>query len=156
MLKYELAKDIKPSPAEKKLALKLIEYGVFFEQEIMFDKCINPITGKRLRFDFYIPDKRILIEYDGVGWHDDADIKYRDKIKESFAKSNGLTLYRITGLKNIKHLLEERIGLKLSDVRPKKLISEFNILRDMRNGVGKRNKIQPKKKRNVGNKFKRK
>lgn len=154
MIKYEVAKGFIPSPAEKKLANKLIEYGCIFEQEVMFDGCIHPLTGNKLRFDFYIPSKGILIEYDGIGYHEDAEAKYKDKIKTAFAKSVGLTLYRVTGTYNFKHLLEERIGVKLSDVKPSKLYSEFNRLRDLENRK-KYYKGKTKAKRNIGNKCKR-
>lgn len=133
MLKYDTVKGIEPSKPEKILGNKLSEYGQIYEREVVFEKCINPITGKGLRFDFYIPGLKVLIEYDGLGYHDDPETKYRDKLKNAFAKANGLTLYRITGTRNIKHLLEDRMGLKLADVKPKKLISEFNRLRDLEN-----------------------
>jgi len=37
----------------------------YIESQKKFSDCINPDTGHQLRFDFYLPEENILIEYDG-------------------------------------------------------------------------------------------
>ena len=157
-LKYRsnIPKEYKESSGEMIIKQELLDKKIYFLKEVEFNLCVNPRTKKKLRFDFYLPALNILIEYDGVGFHDDTDTKYRDRVKTAFAKANEITLYRITGIRNIKHLLEERIGLKLSDVRPSKLYSEFNKLRDLENKKKWYKGGKLKKSHNFGNKCKRK
>lgn len=76
----------------------------------IFSNCRNPKTNTPLRFDFYVPDKNLLIEFDGIqhfmsgiklsGGHcgSEEDLKYtqyKDNIKNEYAKSNGINLLRI-------------------------------------------------------------
>ena len=55
------------SRGERKIALLLEQSGVDFIQQHTFEECINPKskTRKRLPFDFFIPSKNLLIEFDG-------------------------------------------------------------------------------------------
>ena len=79
-----------------------------FETEKRFNSCKYKIP---LPFDFYIPSKKILIEYDGEQhfiaidfWGGEAGLLERiikDKIKNSWSKKNGYTLYRIRFDENI-------------------------------------------------------
>jgi Zn finger protein HypA/HybF involved in hydrogenase expression len=88
-----------------------------------FNGCINPKTNYKLRYDFYIPSKNLLIEYDGKqhfthggfinGKHkiikkDVEYLKYKDKIKSEFAKQKGMKLLRIkyTQFKEIENILK--------------------------------------------------
>jgi very-short-patch-repair endonuclease len=86
----------------------------------MFNDCRNPKTNKMLKFDFFLPTKNTIIEYDGeqhfqtgyVGKHkitskEFSDIKYRDRIKTKYAKNKGINLIRIKYVEigNIKNLL---------------------------------------------------
>ena len=43
----------------------LNEMKINFITEYTFEKCINPKTGHKLRFDFYLPDYNCCIEYNG-------------------------------------------------------------------------------------------
>jgi len=52
------------SHGELKIATLLTNANISYKQEVTFDNCINPKTGKLLRFDFFVED-RYLIEYDG-------------------------------------------------------------------------------------------
>jgi very-short-patch-repair endonuclease len=75
----------------------------------------------RLRFDFYLKDMNICIEYDGK--HHFKPIKYfggmdafiktqqHDEIKNLFCKSNGIDIIRIpyTQLKNIEKILKNKL-----------------------------------------------
>ena len=73
-----------------------------------FDNCRNPLTNRKLKFDFYILSKNLLIEYDGpqhyrigkIGNHfmtnKELDyIQYLDKIKNDFVILNNIKLIRI-------------------------------------------------------------
>jgi very-short-patch-repair endonuclease len=90
-----------------------------------FDNCRNPKTNYKLKFDFYIPSKNILIEYDGrqhfemgyIGGNggkyfttnkDMRELKYRDAIKTKFAVDNCIPLLRIN-YKNL-HDIENTLG----------------------------------------------
>jgi very-short-patch-repair endonuclease len=44
--------------------------------------------------DIYIPSKKLVIEYDGYGFHKFADKQAKDKEKENVFIQNGLTVYR--------------------------------------------------------------
>lgn len=76
--------------------------GIIFESQKRFDKC----KYKRvLPFDFYIPDKNLLIEYDGLqhskpveffgGYVGYKEQLMKDHIKNNFAKTNKIHLKRI-------------------------------------------------------------
>jgi hypothetical protein len=119
MLNYEVIKDIKQSFSEKEIAKLLNQYNVFFEQEVMFDNCINPLTNHRLRFDFYIPTLNTLIEYDGVDYHKDSETRFRDKVKNDFAKKNNIRLIRVQGISNIQLLVN-----KLKLIMPKEEVRQ--------------------------------
>ncbi len=53
------------SRGEKRVRECLESYKLIFEQEYKFDDCINPETNFPLRFDFYITELNLIIEYDG-------------------------------------------------------------------------------------------
>lgn len=64
-----------------------------------FDKCINK---KNLRFDFFIPEANLCIEYDGIQHYEnifgnDAYLKTKnnDEIKDKFCLENKISLLRI-------------------------------------------------------------
>lgn len=90
------------SKGEQYIKSVLEENDIMFVPQKRFDKCkdIRPLP-----FDFYLPNQKVLIEYDGKQHY--APIEYfggiekyksqvkRDSIKDSFAKDNGYTLLRI-------------------------------------------------------------
>lgn len=77
----------------------------------MFDSCWTQDTNLPLRFDFYLPEQNILIEYDGQGHFkkvnysgkmSDREMQQRlnrtqqlDEIKNTWAKKNNIKLVRI-------------------------------------------------------------
>jgi hypothetical protein len=89
----------------KELETKKLQY--IFQKS--FDDCKNPKTGCKLRFDFYIPSKNLLIEYDGrqhfeygihVGKHkitedELIDTQYKDRVKNEYCSRNNISLLRI-------------------------------------------------------------
>lgn len=76
-----------------------------YQREFTFDNCKSPTTQRLLRFDFYIPSLRMLIEFDGEQ-HTKASplfknmppekYKLHDDIKTTFACESKLQLRRFT------------------------------------------------------------
>jgi hypothetical protein len=101
----------------------LNDMNVVYITEHTFDNCVNPLTGMCLKYDFFIPELNMLLEFDGVQHRKPcrfggmslelAERKYaecieRDNIKNDFAKQNGIHLLRITnkGVKTKKMIIE--------------------------------------------------
>lgn len=80
----------------------LLAYNISFDIEHKFSDCKDKGL---LRFDFYLPDYNVCIEYDGqlhyearVGRGGDkqlADRQRKDKIKDDYCKNNNIGLLRI-------------------------------------------------------------
>ena len=96
--------------------------GIIYEATKTFKSCINPKTGWNLYYDFYLPQKNILIEFDGYQhyqpYYRDKFNKetlkmrrYRDKLKDLWAKTNGIKLVRIkyTSIKRIPNILQKLV-----------------------------------------------
>lgn len=94
------------SKGEEKIKNILKELNIFFVTQYAFENCINPSSGAKLKFDFYLPDLNLLIEYDGAQhyivsgkWNDTAEElqerQKRDRIKDKFCLLNGYQLIRI-------------------------------------------------------------
>lgn len=84
---FALYKGKRPtSSKEIEIASILSEMGITFFREISFDL--------RKRFDFYLPDIDLVIEYDG--WHhfDSNEAVKRDLFKEQVLKNMGIKLIR--------------------------------------------------------------
>ena len=83
----------------------LVSNGVIFEEERKFEDCTNKFEGRyciKLPFDFYVPSKNTIIEYDGVqhyvpsfGKKSFEITKRNDKLKNEYCKKNGIKLIRI-------------------------------------------------------------
>jgi len=94
------------SNGEKKIRLWLENNSIFYEQEKSFSTCRRN-NSSIMRFDFYLPDYNLLIEYDGKQHYKQGDIwnknkysefekiKLRDEFKNKWAKDNGYNLLRI-------------------------------------------------------------
>lgn len=81
--------------------------------EYVFQKSFHTCRfKKKLRFDFWLPGKDILLEFDGKQ-HFEVDnprreyILLRDKIKEDWAEKNGIPLIRIGYLEKLEQKLIE-------------------------------------------------
>ena len=93
------------STGERKIKKILDENDIEYKREYSFHDCINPKTNKRLRFDFYLIQDNILIEFNGEqhykstgGWNSKEAFKeraIRDAIKNKYTIDNGITLIRI-------------------------------------------------------------
>lgn len=84
----------------------LTKMKIHFLQQHTFTDCVNPKTKTKLRFDFYLPDFNICIEYDGkqhyqydnYGWNTEEhyySVVYRDSIKNDYCNQKGILLIRI-------------------------------------------------------------
>ena len=113
----------KMSKGEKRIINYLIKRKISFNYEHKFYnlKYINP-----LRFDFYLPDYNLCIEYDGIQHFTPFDfsskcperknqnlkeLKRKDKLKNDYCKSKGIKMLRIpyTEFDNINKILDEAI-----------------------------------------------
>jgi predicted Zn-ribbon and HTH transcriptional regulator len=80
--------------------------NIEYEKEKRFTDCINPKTGSQLPFDYYLPEIDTLIEIDGEQHERASFSKYahesileRDRLKDTYAKENGIELVRIPARK---------------------------------------------------------
>ena len=84
----------------------LSKNNIAFIQEYTFEDLINPITNRKLRYDFAIfRDNNLiaLIEYDGIQHFQDVkifrdslhEIQYRDQLKTQYAADHQIPLIRI-------------------------------------------------------------
>lgn len=106
----------KRSRGENKISQILTEAKIPFKTEYIFEDCINPKTGKKLRFDFFV-DNKYVIEYDGiqhsisspgVGWGEDFEqIQFRDKLKNEYCQNHNIPIIRIPYTKYDTLVLED-------------------------------------------------
>lgn len=94
----------------KQLTSMLTNQGIAFSTEKTFSGCVSE-TGRALRFNVYIPQKHLCIEYDGIHHFqptkysdnvtdDQAQLYYdiqtrNDNIKHEYCKANNVSLIRI-------------------------------------------------------------
>jgi hypothetical protein len=103
------------SNGEIKIENILIQKGIIYEKQKTFEGLTNKI---KLRFDFYIPDKNLCIEYNGIQHYKPidylgGDVRFinqqeNDNIKREFCRNNNISLLEISYLefKKIDNLLE--------------------------------------------------
>lgn len=98
----------KRSAGELKIYQLLIKNNINFEEQKTFDSCKFPNTNYPARYDFYLSDYNLLIEYDGEQhysfrednsfWNTKEEyekIQYRDTYKTKWAEENNIKLKRI-------------------------------------------------------------
>jgi hypothetical protein len=111
------------SKGERKVALFLKKNNVNFEKQKTFDDCRNIKTNRHLKFDFYLPDYNMCIEYDGEYHYEPwrlyfdksvakvkfEEMKKRDNIKDKYCKGNDIRLLRIPyfELKNVDKIISD-------------------------------------------------
>lgn len=110
------------SKGEKEISKTLKYIGIEFEEQKTFSECLNHRTGRVLKFDFYIPSKNLLIEYDGEQHFKAIDFfggikelenrQNLDKIKNRYANDNGFKLLRIPfyDRENISNIIQQNVG----------------------------------------------
>lgn len=83
----------------------LSKFNVQFMYDRMIQGCVNPLTGKHLRFDFILPKSKVIIQTDGVQHFVDIgrtgnssleNVSERDLLKNQWAHENGYVLIRIS------------------------------------------------------------
>lgn len=94
------------SKGEKEISDILKKYNIFYQKEKTFANCVSA-RGNCLRFDFYLTDFNILIEYQGQHHYNPVN-KYQrakrvyeqtinhDIIKKNFAAANNIKLVEIS------------------------------------------------------------
>lgn len=105
------------SRGESRIKKYLIDNLIVFEVEKSFDD-FKTTKGSKYRFDFYLPEYNILIEYDGLQHYTDTlynnyDVSNQvtiDEAKNSYATSKGITLIRINSLDNIDKSLNQLLN----------------------------------------------
>lgn len=103
----------KNSIGENFIALFLENNNFKYVRQKQFDGCLNPITNRKLPFDFYLPDLNVCIEYDGLQHFKSVEMyggqkyleetQFKDEIRNDFCNSNGIKLLRIKYDKNVKN-----------------------------------------------------
>lgn len=95
--------------------------NIKFIREKTFPHCVYKT---KLKFDFFLPDYGLVIEYDGEqhyresGWHQKVPlsvVKDRDKTKDEFCLDSDIILIRIpyTETDRIKEILEDNLLISL-------------------------------------------
>lgn len=102
------------SKGERLISEYLEQVGIVFETQKMYEDGLND-NGNKFKYDFYLPEYNILIEYDG-GQHykkvfnRDLDaVKESDTLKNKFANEKNISLYRIFDYDNIIEKLKNII-----------------------------------------------
>lgn len=94
------------SKGELKISQILNENNIKFEQQKTFNSCRFKDTNALAKFDFYLSDYNILIEYDGIqhfqyktnGWNNKENFiktQEHDNFKNQWCKENNIPLIRI-------------------------------------------------------------
>lgn len=121
------------SHGEKYIIEFLESNNIKYQREKTFEDCLSPI-GRRLKFDFYIPEQNICIEYDGLqhfkpleyfgGVKEFEKIKNNDKIKNIYCLDNGINLIRIKYLRpssnnknRINQILTQKIKINMEKTK---------------------------------------
>lgn len=104
------------SKGEKLIEKYLLDNNIKYQTQFMFSDCrnVNP-----LKFDFYLEDLKLCIEFDGVQHYDETsiywseDVKRNDIIKNDYCKINSINLLRIPyyRIKNIDSFLNKVLSV---------------------------------------------
>lgn len=100
------------SAGEQTILLYLEKHNIKYIPQ----KTFAPLNKSKYRFDFYLPDLNLAIEYQGEQHYRENScfkdnlktIQRRDEIKRNYCKENNIILKEIkyTELKNINHILD--------------------------------------------------
>lgn len=112
-------KSKKQSLGEKTIENILLKNNKYFLKEVEFNNCINPLTKKKLRFDFYLPNNNLCIEYDGE--------QHFKSVIEFDGKDNGKALKKRKNLDHIKDEFCKREGIDLLRIR----YDDINLDKDL-------------------------
>lgn len=110
-------KTVAPSAAESKIMNILNNNKIVYYREVIFENCVSKKQFP-LIFDFWIPDKHLVIEYDGKHHITDVDTIINDDIKNKYCNKNGIRIVRLnkknwfTLEKDIYNILSQNIITK--------------------------------------------
>ena len=122
----------KMSSGERRISKVLNDYDIAFEQQKSFDDCKNPDTNRRLKFDFYLPDYNMCIEFNGQQHYEKTSFnkklketdsvlqekldkqKKRDEYKRQYCKDKGVILLEISYLqqKELENIIINKLNLQ--------------------------------------------
>lgn len=101
------------SNGEKIVANWLDKHDILYKKQKTFEDCKNECV---LRFDFYLPNYNILIEYNGIQHYEPVDYfggqkafesqVLKDKIKKEYCKKNNILLFEIPYFRDVDEELE--------------------------------------------------
>ena len=109
------------SLGEERIATFFNDNNIMYMSQYTYDDLIG-IGGNHLRFDFYIPNLNLCIEYDGIQhfkcnikWHTKKEfntLQKHDKLKNNYCKENDIKLLRISykEFENIESILEQTLN----------------------------------------------
>jgi hypothetical protein len=122
-----------PSRGEERIVRLLDSLGQMYKREHKFADCINPLTGRLLRYDFWLPEHNLLIEFHGKQHYiisnfsttrtpekqREAEIQFaasiaRDEVKKKYADLRGyrLLVIKYTEINDVERIIKR----ELSDV----------------------------------------
>ena len=108
----ECAKYLTTSRGEKEVLnfVQSIYDGRIIENDRT--QIINPLTGKYLELDIFLPELNKAIEYNGIYWHNGDYVKYKDSQKQLQCSEKGIELLTVEEEKwiNYKTLLMQQLG----------------------------------------------
>ena len=104
MNSYFTTEGIEPSPAEQMIMDVLDKYKVHYLREVSFKGFTSP-KGGYYRYDFFLPQRNLVIEYDGQKYH---RWKTNDTVKNLYCRNNGIHIVRL----NNKHYFKLEYHLK--------------------------------------------
>jgi hypothetical protein len=126
------------SKGERTISLWLEKNNIVYETQKIFSECKHK---KPLRFDFYIPSKNFLIEYQGLQhfeckgnprWKENEkqfkNLQLRDFIKKQWALENNFNFLEITYKDNIEEKLMENLLQSPTQLHFNNYEEEKNIL----------------------------
>lgn len=105
--KIKVKKEKKPrifSYGEQRIEEILISYNIKYKREKEF-KWLLGVNYGRMRLDFYLPDLKLAIEYDGSHHLTDEYVIANDRKKDNLLAEHNIDLLRIPS-KNYKQLEE--------------------------------------------------
>ena len=124
----ETCKNVILSKGEQTIRNFLLKNHIKFEEQKQFINLVSFVNKRfKFRFDFYLPDYNLIIEYDGIqhfkptSFNSDKSenliklnllkIQNKDQIKNQYCKDNNINLLRIPywKFKNIEKILEDNL-----------------------------------------------
>lgn len=104
--------------------------NIEFNKEHKFEDCVNI---KPLKFDFYIAERNLIVEYDGIQHYEEVDIfggkaaleytQKNDEIKNTYAADKGINLIRVKYDEDIDKVLNQKLRPRYHKI--KKELSSF-------------------------------